>query len=116
MADGVGVDDVARRPSTGAAQPGLSRRAVASCVSASSSPRASSQPRTRVPLAAAPALEREEHVEVPERERLHRKVQDRRAAAQFAEAEDAIQLAHARGRRLALGRETVEQRSPAAAP
>ena len=62
------------------------------------------------PARAPPALERKEHVEVPERERLHGKMQDRGAAAQLAEAEDAIQPAHAHGRRVALGREPVEQR------
>ena len=63
----------------------------------------------------APALEREEHVEVPERQRLHGKVQNRRAAPQLAEAEDAIEPAHALRRGMPLRRQPLEK-SPAAAP
>ena len=43
----------------------------------------------------APPLERKEHVEIPQRQRLHGKVQDRRTAPQLAEAENAIQPPHA---------------------
>ena len=62
------------------------------------------------PARPPPALEREEHVEIPERKRLHGKVQNRRPAPQLAEAEDAIQLAHARRRRMPIRRQTLEER------
>ena len=66
--------------------------------SASSSPIASSQSRTCGPAVATPALEREQHVKVPQREGLNRKMQDRRSRPQLGEAENAIEPMHARRR------------------
>ena len=58
----------------------------------------------------SPALEREEHVKVPERERLHWKVQNRRTAPQLGKAKDAIQLAHAHGGGMPVRGQAFENR------
>ena len=87
---------------SGTAQSGLSRRALASSASASSSPSASSQPRTRGPVA------RRQRSSANSTWKSHSvsawigKVQDRRAVPQLAEAEDAVQPAHAAGAGSAL--------------
>ena len=58
-----------------------------------------------------PPLEREHDVEVPQRQRLNRKVHDAGRVAQFAEAEDPLQLPHAGGRFPAVcGQTFVERR------
>ena len=54
-----------------------------------------------MPDVAPPCVQREEDVEVPERQRLEDEVEDGRAGAELREAEDAHQAAHARGRRYA---------------
>ena len=54
-------------------------------------------PSDAAPAHPPPAFEREEHVEIPERERLQGKVENRRPAPQLGEAEDAVELAHAPG-------------------
>ena len=48
-------------------------------------------------------------MEVPERQRLHREVEDRRAAPQLGEAEDAIEPPHACRRWLSLGGQPLEE-------
>ena len=55
-----------------------------------------------------PPLEREQHVEIPQSQRLHGKVQDR-ALPQLAEPEDPIQPTHACRRWLSLCRQPVEE-------
>ena len=57
----------------------------------------------------APPVEREQHVKIPQRERLNRKVQDRRAAAERREPENPIQLPHAGRRRDAVRGQPVVQ-------
>ena len=51
-----------------------------------------------MPDVAAPRIQREEHVEVPERQRLEEEVEDRRPGAELRKAQDAHQAAHARRR------------------
>ena len=109
MAEGFRGQNRRRRRSPACTSSGLSRRAAASADSASSSPIASSHARTRRPAVAAPSVEREQDVKVPQRERLNRKVQDRRAAAQRREPENAIQPPHAGGRRDAVRRQPLVQ-------
>ena len=65
---------------------------------------------------AAPAVEREQHVKVPQRERLNRKVQDRRAAAELREPENAIQPPHAGRRGDAVRRQPLDAGRAAPGP
>ena len=54
-----------------------------------------------MPNVTPPCVQREEDVEVPERQRLEDEVEDGRAGPELRQAEDAHQAAHARGRRYA---------------
>ena len=88
------VDDRRRPRATGRLHCRVvARRAPASTDSASSS-RERLEPAAHVrPDLDAPPLEREHDVEVPQRQRLNRKVQDARRMPQLAKPEDAMQAA-----------------------
>ena len=101
-------DDPTRHRARGTAQPGLSRRAVASADSASISPSASSQSRTCAPAVCTPALECKQHVKVPERQGLNGKWKNRRArCASSANPSMRLSCACSRERTSPIDRQTV---------
>ena len=72
--------------------------------------------RTCGPTCDAPPLEREDDVEVPQRQRLNRKVQDAGRMPQLAKAEDAMQPAHAPRAPAGLLQSAAVKRARVAAP